>query len=198
VTAFDVLLVLALGALAALVLLPERQVRRVLAGEDRAVEDLVDLDRRLRDHQRASARDDDRDGVGEFAPLTEALGARRDDARRVGDTDVWVLGGYRFAVLVPGARKLPVLAGTPEAVPDYAEVAYLLVAWPEEPGTSGMRAYASTPSGILQHQIDGYPYGDRPPFPDAPMIAVEGARIRRADRYAGKDWAAPVRALRAR
>jgi hypothetical protein len=198
ISLFDGLLILLLGTLVATVAIPRRTVRGILEREDRAVERLLEIEDRLRDHQRSAARDLDRDGTGEYAPLTDVLGPLRDGARRVGDSDVWVLDGYRFAVLVPGTSRRAVPAATADVVPDYAEIAFLLVAWPDEAGVTGMRAYAVTPHGLLQHQIDGYPYGDSPPHPDAPMVVPDGARSRRADRYQGNDWRVPARAGRNR
>jgi len=197
-SSFDGLLLGLLGTLFATVALPARKVRGILAREDRAVERLVEIEERLREHQRAATRDVDRDGTGEYAPLTEVLGPLRETAVRVGGTDVWVLDGYRFAVLVPGTSRRPVPAESADAVADHAEIAFLLVAWPEEVGVTGMRAYAATPQGLLQHQIDGYPYGDTPPSPDAPMVVPDGTRFRRADRYQGDDWRVPARAIRGR
>lgn len=191
---FDLLLLLLLATLVAVVVLPAQNVQRILDREDRAVALLTEIERRLRDHQRSGARDLDRDGTGEFAPLTDVLGPLRERARRIGETDVWVLDGYRFAVLVPGPNRRPVPAASPDAVPDAAEIAFLVVAWPLSPGVTGMRAYAATPHGLLQHQIDGFPYGDTPPYPDAPMVVPDGARLRRADRYQGSDWRVPARA----
>ena len=195
---FDLLFLLLLAALVAVVAIPARRVHGILAREDRAVERLLEIEARLRERQRSAARDVDRDGNGEFGPLSDALGPLRDAATQIDGSDVWVLDGYRFALLLPGANRRPVAAGSADAVPDSAEIAFLLVAWPEEAGVTGMRAYAATPHGLLQHQIDGYPYTDSPPYPDAPMVVPDGARTRRADRYQGDDWRIPARAIRGR
>jgi len=195
---FDLLFVLLLATLFAVVALPARNVRRILAREDRAVARLLEIERLLRDHQRSAALDRDRDGTGEYAPLTDVLGPLRETAERIGESDVWVLDGYRFEVLVPGPDRRPVAADSAEAVADYAEVGFLIVAWPLEPGVTGMRAYAFTPHGLLQHQIDGYPYGDTAPYPDAVMVIPDGVQIRRADRYPGTDWRVPARDFRPR
>lgn len=195
-TLFDGLLLVAIAGIVALVVVPARRVGRILEREDRAVANLHEIERRLRDHQRTAARDADRDGVGEFASLTEVLGPLADRARRIGTTDVWVLDGYRFQAFVPGGLKRPVPAGSPDAVTDWAEVAWLVVGWPADPGRTGMRAYAATPNGILQHQIDGYPYGDEPPFPDEQMVVVEGDRVRRRAGAASETWRPPVRSVR--
>ena len=112
---------------------------------------------------------------------------------RVEGTDVWKRGGYYFTVLLPNRRREPVPALSPEVHTDYAEVAELLVAWPADPGTSGMRAYVRWPGGqLLQHAIDGYPYTRDPPVPDAPLVAVAGGAPRPADRYDREDWRPPV------
>lgn len=195
ITALDGILVLSLAAAAAIVVVPQRRVDRILDHEDEIVADLRDLDRRLAEHQKAARRDADRDGVGEYPPLDEVIGSR--DARKLTDTGIWELDGYRFAVMTPGPRKLPVLAGTPGAPTDWAELSYLIVAWPAEPGVTGMRAYCRTPGGVLVHQIDGYPYGDAPPHPEWTMIVTDGERVRRNGRpYDGGDWKAPARELR--
>lgn len=196
-TLIDALLMLTLAAIVAIVVVPQRRVKRIMDAEDRIVEDLRDIERRLEEHQKAGTRDADRDGIGEFGPLTAVLGSRAEAARRIGSTDVWELDGYRFAVLTPDSRKLPVLAGSPEEVTDYAEVAYVISAWPAEPGVTGMRAYCETPYGILQHQLDGCPYGDDPPAPGWEMISFEDGRPRRARPSANDgDWKSPVRDLR--
>lgn len=192
----DVVIALALAAIAAIVVVPQRRVGRMMDNEDQIVADLLDVERRLTEHQKKAVRDTDRDGIGEFAPLGEVLGSRAAAAQRVDDRDVWLLDGYYFAVLTPGPRREPVLAGSEKAVTDYAEVSYMILAWPAEPGVTGMRAYVETPHGVLQHQIDGYPYSLDPPAPDWPMVALDGARIRRGGPYAGDDWRAPVRELR--
>lgn len=195
-TPFDIVIAVALVGLAAIVVVPQRAVKRIMDNEDRVIEDLRDLERRLVLSQKAAQRDRDGDGVGEYAPLSDILGARAAAARRVGLTDVWEMDGYYFAVMVPGPRKFPVLAGSEGDAPDFAEVSYMLVAWPAEPGVTGMRAYLETPQGVLRHQIDGYPYGLTPPAPEWPLIQYEGEKVRRGPAYAGNDWKSPAQDLR--
>jgi hypothetical protein len=72
----------------------------------------------------------------------------------------------------------------------------MIVAWPAEPGVTGMRAYMATPHGILRHQIDGYPYSGDPPAPEWPLVRFEGARVARGAPYVGNDWKAPAQDLR--
>lgn len=194
-TLLDLVIVLAVAALAAIVVVPQRRVRWMMGNEERIVEDLRGLERRLIADQKAARRDVDHDGVGEYAPLTDILGARAESARRLGTTDIWEIDGYWFAVMVPGPRKLPILAGSPGEAADCSEAGYLLIAWPAQAGETGMRAYLASPHGMLVHQIDGYPYTLDPPAPDWPLIERDGDTIRRGDPYLGGDWKSPVRAL---
>lgn len=189
-TVVDLVSLAAVAALAAIVLVPQRHVRRMMENEDQIVGDLRGLERRLVEHRTKTLRDRDGDGVGEFPPIGDVLGPLASEARREGDA--WVVHGFRFVVLVPGGDKRPVVAGGPDAVDDYAEITYAIVAWPEIPGETGMLGYMATPHGLLRHQIDGYPYDADPPAPDWPMIAFDGGRPVRAA-YAGEDWRVPIR-----
>lgn len=195
-TIFDVVIVAVVAALAAIIVVPQRRVKRLMDNEDRVLEDLRDIERRLLQHQKAAKRDRDGDGVGEYAPLSDILGARAAAARRVGLSDVWEMDGYYFAVMVPGPRKFPVLAGSEGDSPEFAEVSYMVIAWPSEPGVTGMRAVLESPQGILRHQIDGYPYGLTPPAPEWPLVQYEGEKIRRGPAYVGSDWKSPALDLR--
>jgi hypothetical protein len=198
VTLFDLIAILAVVVIAALVVLPQRRVRHILSNEDRVVEHLRDIEQRLAKHRAGGGRDADKDGVGEYAPLTDILGDAAAAARRVGESDVWEIDGYLYQVMTPGGSKSPVPAGSAGAVPDYAEAAYIIVAWPAEPGETGMRAYLQTPFGVLRHQIDGYPYGADAPAPDWALVRYEGARVVRGLPYAGNDWRSPAQDLRKR
>lgn len=196
ITLVDLVSLAAAAAVAAAVVGPQRRVRAVISNENQVIEDLRDLDQRLRAHQKAGRLDADGDGVGEYAPLGDVLASRASAAVRVGDAGIYELDGYRFAVMVPGGlRRAPVLAGSPDVVTDGAEVCYAIVAWPARPGETGMRAYIASPQGILRHQIDAYPYGlhaDIPPAPEWPMVVYDGDRLR-ANVYDGDDWKSPVR-----
>jgi hypothetical protein len=195
-TLLDAVTLIALGAIAAIVAVPRSRVRSLMENEDRVVADLRVLAERIVADQRTGRRDADGDGVGEFAPLGEVLGDLAPAAQRAEPDGVWVLHGYRFASMTPGPRRLPVLAGAEGASADHAEAAWAVLAWPDEPGVTGMRAYAATPHGILQHQIDGYPYDAGPPPLEWTMVVLDGPRARRAGPYSGDDWRAPVRDLR--
>lgn len=85
------------------------------------------------------------------------LGERIADFEQVPGTDVWERGGYFFTTRLPGLKREPVESTSPDVVTDFAEVAFLLIAWPVEPGETGMRAYHTAAYGTLQHAIDGYP-----------------------------------------
>jgi hypothetical protein len=192
-TLVDTVSILAVLTLAAIVAVPQRRVREIMRNEDQIVADLRDFEQRLADHQQAAARDTDADGTGEYAPLGEILGARGSAAVATGAPGIYELDGYLFAVLVPGGRKTPVLAGSADAVTDWAEVTYAIVAWPARPGESGMSAYMATPHGMLRHQIDGYPYDAAPPpLTEWAMIDLAGEKPRRAA-YQGSAWRVPIR-----
>lgn len=183
----------AAAAIVLMLLLPQRRVRGLLDNEDEVIAELADLERRAEEARAKAATDADGDGKGEYAPLGTVLGARRAEFERVEGTDVWRRGGYYFTVLVPDRDYHPVSAISPEVHCDYAEIAEVLVAWPAEPGTSGMRAYARWPGGVLlQHGIDGYPYGLEPPFPRVALIRRDAKGARPAERYDGEDWRPPV------
>jgi hypothetical protein len=175
-----------------MVAIPQHRVRRLLRNEDEVIADLQDLERREEDRRASAARDMDKDGRGEYAPLGDVLGVRTPQFERVEGTDIWRRGGYYFTVLLPNREKRPVPALSADVHTDYAELSELLVAWPADPGRSGMRAYVIWPGGqLLQHAIDGYPYTRDPPVPDAAIIGVAGGVAKPADRYDRKDWVAP-------
>jgi len=192
VTLVDLTTLAAAGALGVLVLAPQRRVDTILREEETAVHDLRALEARLVEHRNAVGRDSDGDGVGEYASLTEVLGRDPGDAARVGTSDVWRLHGYYFASLVPGPQRTPVLAGSPSAVADFAELAYALLAWPAQPGVTGMVAYMASPQGLYRHQIDGYPYDLEPPAPEWTMVVRDAEGVRRTGPYPEKDWLVPV------
>jgi hypothetical protein len=192
-TSTDVFGVVALVALVLVVVVPQVRVKRLLTYEDEVIADLVDLERREEDHRAKGATDRDQNGKGEYASLGVVLGSRNGQFERVDDRDVWRRGGYFFTVLLPDREKKAVPATSPGVHAPYAEVAELLVAWPAEPGRTGMRAYARWPGGqLLQHAIDGFPYGDDPPIPDDPLIAIEGGKPKPAPKYDREDWRVPV------
>lgn len=194
-TLLDLVIVLAFAGLAAIVVVPQRRVRWMMANEERIVADLREVEQRLVADQKLARRDTDHDGVGEYAPLTEVLGPLAASAVRQGTSDIWEIDGYWFAVMVPGPRKLPILAGAPGESADCSEAGYLVIAWPRRPGETGMRAYLASPHGILVHQIDGYPYGLEPPAPEWPLIKYDGDTVLGGDAYTGGDWRTPVRTL---
>jgi hypothetical protein len=185
--------VAAVAAIVLLLVVPQARVRGLLGNEDEVIADLEDLERREEEHRAKALTDADRDGKGEYAPLSAVLGTRAVQFERIEGTDVWRRGGYYFTVLLPDSYYKPVAAGSADVNVDYAEVSELLVAWPADPGRSGMRAYARWPGGtLLQHSIDGYPYTQDPPFPSAPLIHRDARGPRIADRYEFPDWRPPV------
>lgn len=194
ITAVDMISVAAIAVVAALIAIPRAEVARMMDREDQVILDLNDFARRLEEQRRTGKPDADGDGRAEYAPLETILGSRREQAVQV-SPGIWSIDGYRFAVMLPGGLRRPVLAGTDLVHTDYAELAWMIVAWPAEPGVTGMRAYAVTTYGLLLHQIDGYPYGDSPPYPDGPMVVPDGERMRRIESYRGEDWRAPLRAV---
>jgi len=185
-----------LGALALLVVLvvaPQLRVRRLLRREDTVIADLADIERREEKHKAAGATDRDGDGKGEYGALGDVLGERAKDFERIEGGDIWRRGGYYFTVLLPDREYKPVAATSPDVAPDYAEVSEVIVAWPAEPGVTGMRAYCRWPDGsLLQHGIDGYPYTREPPCPSAPLVRRDAKGARPADRYDNDDWTPPV------
>jgi hypothetical protein len=192
-TLIDALTLAGVATLVLLVALPRTHVRGLLRNEDEIIRDLADLERRQDARRASGATDRDHDGVGEYAPLGDVLEERRGEFERIEGADVWRRGGYYFTVLLPDREAKPVPATSASVHPDYAEVADLLVAWPASPGRTGMRAYCRWPGGVLlQHVIDGYPYGRDPPSPGAPLVRRDAAGAHPADRYDGKDWVPPV------
>ncbi len=180
-------------ALVALVVAPQVRVRALLEREDAVIADLADIERREEMHKASGATDRDGDGHGEFGALGAVLGERARDFQRIEGSEIWRRGGYYFTVLLPDREYKPVPANSPDVAPDYAEVAEVIVAWPVEPGVTGMRAYCRWPDGsLLQHGIDGYPYTRDPPCPAAPLVRRDAQGVRPADRYDGDDWTPPV------
>ncbi len=191
-TLFDGLLVASLLGVVALVLLPGARVTRVIEAEDKAIAFTREIASRLDAHRAAAERDLDDDGVGETPPIGEII-RPEDGAEPSSGGTAFRKDGYWFTVLVPGGDRMPAQpADTPERAA-YAETTYLIAAWPVEPGISGMRAYARTPTdGLLRHAIDGYPYGgpDRPPTPRMPLIGTRGGQPLPLP-LASDDWVAP-------
>jgi hypothetical protein len=191
-TAIDVLTLVAVIGLVLLVVVPQSRVRGLLDNEDVVIADLADIERREEAHRASGKTDADRNGRGEYAALGTVLGDREGEFQRIEGTDVWRRGGYYFTVLLPDNYYLPVAASAPQVSPKFAEVAKLIVAWPAEPGRTGMRAYARWPDGTLfQHGIDGYPYSAESPFPKVPLVQSDAKGPRPADRYDREDWLPP-------
>jgi hypothetical protein len=193
VTAVDAMTVLAVAAIVLMLLVPQARVRGLLSSEDEVIVVLADLDKLEEAHRTSGKTDRDKNGVGEYAPLGDVLGARAPEFERVEGTDIWRRRGYYYTVLVPDSEYMPVPATDPRAPPAYAEVAKLIVAWPADPGRTGMRAYARWPGGVLlQHGIDGFPYGEDPPFPRVALVRRDAKGPHPVEKYDRKDWAPPV------
>jgi hypothetical protein len=189
----DFLSLTAICGIALAIVLPQHRVRGLLGNEDRAIAALEELERHEEDHRAKALTDADSDGHGEYASLPAVLAGGAPKFERVEGTELLRRDGYYFAALLPDREKKPVPATSGTVWTDYAEVAEFLVAWPAQPGVTGMRAYARWPGGqLLQHAIDGYPYSRDPPAPDAPIIAIAGGVARPADRYDRDDWRPPV------
>ena len=184
--------VAAVAGIVLMFVVPQARVRALLSSEDEVTVVLADLDK-LEEAHRASAKTDrDGDGVGEYAALGDVLGSRAGEFRRVGDTDVWRRRGYYYTVLLPDSEYMPVAATDAGVRPAYAAIAKLLVAWPADPGRTGMRAYARWPGGLLlQHGIDGFPYGDDQPFPRVALVRRDANGAHPAEKYDRKDWQPP-------
>ncbi|MCG3133660.1 MAG: hypothetical protein HMLKMBBP_00874 [Planctomycetes bacterium] len=200
ITSVDVLTLAALAGVAWLVWKPSRTVERIIEREDEVVRDLADLWERHAAHMAAGGRDQDKDGRPEASPVGDFLGSRAEAAEHVDGSTVWIMDGYRFQMLGPAAldgRPAPVADPSGQVPADYAEVAWMLVAWPERPGRSGMRAYAWTKDGLAIHKVDGYPYerfADRAPDPGMPLVRREGSRIERIEMpFDPKTWGPPSR-----
>ena len=193
VTVIDAIAIAAVCVIALMLYIPQVRVRHLLDNEDEVIDDLADIERREEAHRAAAATDANRNGKGEFAPLGEVLGPRLGEFQRIEGTDIWSRGGYYFTVLLPDREYHQVSATSPDVFPGYAEVAELIVAWPANPGRTGMRAYARWPDGILlQHAIDGFPYTLESPFPRVELVRVDAKGPSPADRYDGEDWRPPV------
>lgn len=185
--------VVALAAIVLMMLLPQSRVRGLLASEDEVIVVLADLDKLEDAYRAAGKRDRDKNGVGEYAPLGDVLGARAREFEQVEGSDVWRRRGYYYTVLVPDSEYMPVAATDPRAPPAYAEVAKLIVAWPADPGRTGMRAYARWPGGVLlQHAIDGFPYAEDPPFPRVALVRRDAKGPHPVEKYDRKDWQSPM------
>lgn len=192
-TAVDAMTVAAVAGIVLMFILPQVRVRALLSSEDEVIVVLADLDKLEEAYRAAAKTDRDGDGAGEYAALGDVLGARAGEFRRVGDTDIWRRRGYYYTVLLPDSEYMPVPATDADVPPAYAAVAKLLVAWPADPGRTGMRAYARWPGGLLlQHGIDGFPYGEDPPFPRVALVRRDAKGAHAVERYDRKDWAPPV------
>lgn len=191
-TLMDVVLAAALLVLAFLAWLPGRRVESVIAREDAALAVLADLGARLDAFRERAELDRDGDGRGETPPLEILIGGDP-GFRASADGTAWEHGGYWFTVLVPGPDRLARRpTGTGPAEP--AEATYVLVAWPVDPGHSGMRAYLRTPlDGLLRHAADGYPYGgaDAPPVPRTALVQRHSGVLRPVSLRDPKVWVPP-------
>lgn len=200
--AVDVLILAACAGVVWLVWKPSLTVDRIVDREDEVVRDLADLWERHAALVTAKHRDLDRDGRPEACPVGDFLGSRAAAADHAEGSTVWIMDGYRFQMLGPAAldgRPTPILPAdaTQPVPPDYAETAWMLVAWPARPGRSGMRAYAWTHDGLAIHKVDGYPYElflDRAPDPGMPLVRRDGGRVERIEMpFDLKTWGPPSR-----
>ena len=153
------------------------------------------------DARRAAAQiDTDGDGRGETPPIGD-VASTADGFRPGADGAASERDGYWFTVLVPGADRLPRRAGTAEVSTDGSEATYVLIAWPVDPGKSGMRAYVRTPlDGLLRHGIDGYPYGgpDAPPAPRHVLVERRAGLLQPVPLRDGEVWVPPRETVRTR
>jgi hypothetical protein len=191
-TFFDGLLVASLLAIVGLVWLPSVRVGQVLEAEDRAVDFTRELASRVDDYRAEVKRDLDGDGIGETPPIGDVV-VPADDARTSPGGISIEKDGYWFTILVPGRDSLPIQPAPEVRLARLSATTYVILAWPVEPGVSGMRAYLRTPhSGLLRHAIDGYPYGDgdRPPPLRAPLVDIRGGTPRPLA-LASDLWVAP-------
>lgn len=191
-TLFDGLLLVALLAIVGLVLLPGRRVDGVLAAEEAAIDFSRQLGSRIDAIRAAAARDLDGDGVGEAPPIAEVIEAS-DGATASSSGTAFRRDGYWYTVLVPGRDRMASQPSDEPRVATRAAVTYVIMAWPVEPGKSGMRAYLRSPhGGLLRHAIDGYPYGgpDRPPAPRVPLVETRGGETQPV-LLASDRWVAP-------
>ena len=177
---------------------PGRHIRDVLAAEDVATATLQDLATRVDQHRTGAATDVDGDGMGE-TPAISVLVSESEGFRPDADGSAWQRDGYWFTLLVPGGDRLPHQPDGTEARADLAEATYVLIAWPVEPGVSGMRAYLRTPlDGVLRHAVDGYPYGgpDKPPAPRVALLERRAGTLRPISLKDGSLWVSPRETLK--
>lgn len=200
-TIMDLLLAVGLAALALSVLMPQKRLGRILKSERRLSQRLTELGLALQTARIAKVRDLDGDGVGEYPPLGALAPGAVADLEAVPGTGTHHIPGWYIELLLPDRRFQPVSAGDPDVSVDAAEVACLLIAWPESPGESGMRAYCWTPAdGLLKHTVDGYPYGgaDDPPSPRRALVERVGTDLSAAHLAGPADsrWVHPQAAPR--
>jgi hypothetical protein len=191
-TFFDGLLVASLLAIVGLVWLPSLRVGEVLAAEDRAVDFTRELASRVDEYRADARRDLDDDGIGETPRIVDVIVPTGDAHPSPGGISIQ-RDGYWFTVLGAGRDSMPIEPVDEARLARLSATTYVILAWPVEPGVSGMRAYMRTPhSGLLRHAIDGYPYGDgdRPPPLRAPLIEVRGGTPRPLP-LASDLWVAP-------
>jgi len=178
-TLTDGLVVFALLVLVSMAFVPHLRVRFLLKREDSIAQDLRDLRDRL-EEARLTGPDRDGDGRREYPQLGDALKTRSVQFDPVpGQPGVFESYGYYFALFFPDRNRRAVAASDPAVPADYAEVTFLLIAWPVDPGVSGFRAYLCTPpDGVLRHGIDGYPYGgpEHPPIPRVDLVDLRDGR----------------------
>ena len=176
------MLLVALVGIGLLVVRPAWRVERVLVHEEAAWREVVALSERAEAARRGVVRDLDRDGVGEPPPLGVLVRGEGPRYAPGPGGQAWRCGGYWFALLTPGIDRRAAFPTDEARLADYAEIAYAIVAWPADPGTSGMRAYLWTPADakVLRHAVDGFPYGgaERPPLPAEPLVGREGGELR--------------------
>lgn len=193
VSVVDAITLAALVTVGLVIVVPRIRVRGLLDNEDAVIAVLEDLERLEEAHRASAATDADKDGRGEYAALSDVLSPESPGFERIEGTDIWRREGYYYTVLLPDRDKRAIAATSLAVHADHAEVAELLVAWPIDPGHTGMRAYCRWPGGILlQHAVDGYPYARDPPVPNAFLVARDAGGPRAADRYSGEDWRSPV------
>lgn len=175
---------LLLGGVAPAIAIPKLLAARVDANEQAAMANLRAIASAQAQFQREARVDSDGDGCGEYATLAELTGATAPRGGGKGGAEALLSerlqpdatgsaerSGYRYRIDLPTALRRgggPI----PAIVAERAELEFVAIAWPVDPGTTGARVFALGSDGSLwssdnRGENQGYAGLERMPPPEA-------------------------------
>ena len=155
---------------------PGLQAARMTANERDCRMFLRQLGQAEEEAARDGVFDRNQDATGEFGFLEELLQSERFGGEDIvfKDRGVFARHGYLFRIVLPDAQNMPVQVREAERVdPESAESEWLVLAWPETYGWSGIRCFALNQRLMLvqtDNVLRTYSGMERAPHPLAPFL----------------------------